>query len=321
MANIPYQSEDPQISRHFPDNALGINARTRATLFGKSPEYHSTPPQQERIQILEYRPGVESPLRNLVYENRYQYHVSNDFMLRALADTDPGPSGSGPGSGSCSGSGSGSGGNSHDRIFDLSGLRLPLGLYDGDGWGHYPKQGPPKKQPSKEPPPPPPPPPSPTPSPSPEPGVVVLTEKDVAVFGDIRERLQNGVDEHGNTVRLRIRCTFCMDNVLGHDNHPPFAHAPQLGTPGVEAMQVLPCGHMVGYNCMMQWHMRLVTSHRVVTCPVCRYEVIHSQCRHNNRVYTIGPILPPLTIPEGGVNPPQCGVCTDALGRRPGMWS
>ncbi|KAI0128222.1 hypothetical protein F4776DRAFT_672349 [Hypoxylon sp. NC0597] len=71
-------------------------------------------------------------------------------------------------------------------------------------------------------------------------------------------------------------------------------------------LAILPCGHIGCYGCLETW----LDANQ--TCPICRTEMIYSQCRH-----TVIPVLItrdtmgylPKTIPKGGSIPPNCPEC------------
>ena len=90
-----------------------------------------------------------------------------------------------------------------------------------------------------------------------------------------------------------------------------------------EDFTVLPCGHVFGAACILQWGQHCNESLERPGCPTCRFPIYHEGCGHHIwfRVFRgsdVGPHeLPdrfPLVIADGGRVPPVCRSCREESG-------
>ncbi|KAI1400501.1 hypothetical protein F4819DRAFT_497311 [Hypoxylon fuscum] len=141
-----------------------------------------------------------------------------------------------------------------------------------------------------------------------------LTNDDVAMFSDIAEYLETGLDIYGNRIILSLSCLICGDKYLDL----PSIVSPRLSAEDIqdytELMTVLPCSHILGAKCFDSWCETRKDQNLHPECPFCRYPLIHQECGHNIQIRQYDPRFPrqgqlPLTITEGGFVPDYCYTC------------
>ncbi|KAI0121900.1 hypothetical protein F4814DRAFT_457787 [Daldinia grandis] len=112
-------------------------------------------------------------------------------------------------------------------------------------------------------------------------------------------------------VRVILECPVCSDQLKFV--HPSYAEWFIGSAEGPEQAAVLPCGHIMGLNCMLQWIIECVEEGNAPSCPVCRFRLRYSDhsCNHIIHPYivTLQSPLPPLTMPEGGHLHSTCLIC------------
>ncbi|KAI1264498.1 hypothetical protein F5Y18DRAFT_436886 [Xylariaceae sp. FL1019] len=97
----------------------------------------------------------------------------------------------------------------------------------------------------------------------------------------------------GRKIQIELTCQICMTSKLilpdwitsdyckkvRHGLHPsPYTYNIE------EPLDVLPCGHFIGGECMATWFKGLTDRDKIPTCPLCRFPLIHSGCGHCVRI-------------------------------------
>ncbi len=115
--------------------------------------------------------------------------------------------------------------------------------------------------------------------------------------------------------KVRAECIICLRPLMTW-TEPGGADDDDSYQPWTEYALVLPCGHLVGDQCMRTWrkHQERDTG-RPPRCPLCKYSLQFKGCGHAI-TGVLAPVYPcddvgqvPLTVPEGGRVPDQCHDC------------
>ncbi|KAI2618194.1 hypothetical protein GGR54DRAFT_606408 [Hypoxylon sp. NC1633] len=156
------------------------------------------------------------------------------------------------------------------------------------------------------------------------------------MYQEIRQYVERTewVDVNGNLVNINITCSLCLDKKLRVGQRPPreefetaLLNPDYDAVADSEVIQVFPCGHYFGRDCVLDWMSEMVRMRRsAITCPICRFEMVHPECGHIAYPlgvlmgdFTIGTsverqIIPlPPTIPEGGQVAASCPSCSGYL--------
>ena len=143
----------------------------------------------------------------------------------------------------------------------------------------------------------------------------VLGNQDVSLFGDFASHLDKngrGLDAEGRRILIDLNCGICLDKRLC----VPLGVTPQShydGNSQFESLEVLPCGHFFGSECLENWFYTSLEEGNRLRCPLCRYQLAY-RCGHFLEPRTHHPEFyradsVPLTIPEGGRVPEYCDSC------------
>lgn len=96
-------------------------------------------------------------------------------------------------------------------------------------------------------------------------------------------------------------CAICVSPTLPLPTLVP-GHEVDLN-PGEEYQAQLPCGHIFGHSCILLWLIQnselnhdLPDQRRCPTCPICRFNLVHSECGHI--VLPAFPQAAPPTLPN-----------------------
>ncbi|KAI1476090.1 hypothetical protein F4774DRAFT_262959 [Daldinia eschscholtzii] len=145
-----------------------------------------------------------------------------------------------------------------------------------------------------------------------DPDLIFLRTNAESLFRDLREYFENPYTENEVQVSLFANCLFCnrrLEYTASQDCSKRFVG----NITGNEYMEVLPCGHIVGQDCMYDIRARCMSDGTRYECPVCKLLLTYQGqgCRHPVSSYVVDRYshFPPLTIPEGGRIPRTCAAC------------
>lgn len=145
-----------------------------------------------------------------------------------------------------------------------------------------------------------------------EEAVITITDRQITLFGEIRDMFERSAVENEPRINLVLNCPICSERL--RFTHPTNPERFVRITNGTEWLDVLPCGHMIGLVCMLEWTIECGLEGRRITCPICRFDLQYSDptCNHPINSYPIeeGAPLPPLTVPEGGYLHTRCTICS-----------
>ncbi|KAI1464913.1 uncharacterized protein F4812DRAFT_144549 [Daldinia caldariorum] len=133
-----------------------------------------------------------------------------------------------------------------------------------------------------------------------------------SLFRDIRAYLEQPYEEGDLPVSIRADCPTCSYQLA---YYPPQKSAARFrgNITSNERMEVLPCGHIVGQDCMFEYRAQCLTDGKRIECPICQLPLVYRarSCGHPVSVYVVDRFthFPPLTIPEGGRIPSRCAMC------------
>ncbi|KAI1654350.1 hypothetical protein F4813DRAFT_399070 [Daldinia decipiens] len=281
---------DPVVYNHFPGGFGGVNHTTRVQIYGGP---------------VPYRPGVETPLGRLLsaHANLWSLHPSQLLpralteeldLSRRVRDSHVSPS-----------------------VWSSNIRGLFRGALIRDSFNQASNQSIPEQdlmfnqEDSTE-------------NSNEEQAIVTVT--DAKLYSEIRDLFERDPIENEPKIDLVLHCPICSERLrFTHPTHPErFVRIPN----GTEWLDVLPCGHIMGLVCMLDWTTQCRIDGRRITCPVCRFDLQHSNpiCGHPIMTFLIeeGASLPPLTVPEGGYVYSLCPICGGAepdWGRDRHVWN
>ncbi|KAI0396683.1 hypothetical protein F5Y17DRAFT_455751 [Xylariaceae sp. FL0594] len=138
----------------------------------------------------------------------------------------------------------------------------------------------------------------------------LITDQDVAVFGDIARYLDTGRDEYGEYVAIDLTCSICLtsklrlpEDVWAHDATSCYIgdEGENEGEEGVESIMVIPCGHFFGSRCLRTWIRTTERRRRGGADSDNEHDAALPEMSRRRHI--------PRTLPEGGAVPRLCDDC------------
>ncbi|KAI1801225.1 hypothetical protein F4811DRAFT_468191 [Daldinia bambusicola] len=133
-----------------------------------------------------------------------------------------------------------------------------------------------------------------------------------SLFRDIREYLEKPYAEGDMMVTIHAECPMCSKQL---EFFPPQESTRRIrgNITGNERMEVLPCGHIVGQDCMYAHRAKCLADGTRIQCPVCELPLTYRarSCAHPVSTYVVDRYthFPPMTLAEGGRIPARCAAC------------